>query len=285
MEGGESAGYKFLGNVIIKGTIELVTGLHIGGLKETVEIGGTDNPVIYGWIVREDKKIPEKVPIIPGSSLKGKIRALLELKYADKIITKDEYANLEEEEKKKYIKVGDDNYILYESDKAKLIPILFGVGAKEAESTFSKTRLVFRDCTPTEETLAFWDSKENILYGTEIKPENTISRITGMATPRFFERVPAGSKFKFEVILSIYEEDKERIKEMVDLFIEGLRLLEDNYLGGSGSRGYGKIKFDYDKFDITIKTASDYMEKKEGTKVEKIEDLPLELNNLLSNTS
>jgi len=221
----------FQKNIIIEGEIKLKTGLHIGGLKETVKIGGTDNPVILGYIYRNNNL--EEVPIIPGSSLKGKIRSLLELKYAKDIKDKDE-------KREGYIQVGS-NWIKYRDDElAKLIPKVFGTGASESSNEFNKTRIIFRDSFPTDDTLEWWNKKEEILHGTEIKGENTINRITSAATPRFFERVPAGSKFKFEIILSIYKDDPE--DKILQLLKEGFKLLQDSYLGGSGSRGYGKVE-------------------------------------------
>jgi len=229
--------FEFEKNIIIRGIIKLKTGLHIGGLKETIKIGGTDNPVILGYIEKENNL--QQVPIIPGSSLKGKIRSLLELKYAE---------DISEEDKKDdniYVKIGN-NWIKYkENDPGKLIPIVFGIGILESTKKFNKTRIIFRDCIPTEDTIQKWKKREEILHGTEIKGENTMNRITNTATPRFFERVPAGSKFELEIILSIYKDDKE--EEIINLLKEGLKLLQDNYLGGSGSRGYGKIEMDIRK--------------------------------------
>jgi len=225
---------EFQKNIIIEGEIKLKTGLHIGGLKETVKIGGTDNPVILGYMHRDNNL--EEVPIIPGSSLKGKIRSLLELKYAE---------DIKDEKCEGYIQVGN-NWIKYKDDElAKLIPKVFGTGASESSSEFNKTRIIFRDSFPTEDTLEWWNKKEEILHGTEIKGENTINRITSAATPRFFERVPAGSKFKFEIILSIYKNDPE--EKIFKLLKEGFNLLQDSYLGGSGSRGYGKVEITINK--------------------------------------
>lgn len=220
---------EFQKNIIVEGEIKLKTGLHIGGLKETVKIGGTDNPVILGCIYRNNSL--EEVPIIPGSSLKGKIRSLLELKYAE---------DIKNEKTDGYIQVGS-NWIKYkEEELAKLIPKVFGTGASESSSEFNKTRIIFRDCFPTDDTLEWWNKKEEILHGTEIKGENTLNRITSAANPRFFERVPAHSRFKFEIILSIYKDDPE--DEILQLLKEGFKLLQDSYLGGSGSRGYGKVE-------------------------------------------
>ncbi len=231
--------------------MKLVTGLHIGGLKETIEIGGVDNPVVMSWMKDKNEKII-KVPVIPGSSLKGKIRNLLELKYATISNKKDETG----------FKIGD-NYIKYENEKSQLIPIVFGVGASESkgnENLFVRTRILVRDSYPSTNTLKIWENNEDILHGTEIKAENTINRITSTANPRFLERVPAESIFNVEIVVSIYEGDKE--DEIVELILEGIRLLQDNYLGGSGSRGYGKVKF------ITLtgkeKTETDYENGNDG---------------------
>ena len=57
----------------ITATIEIVTGLHIGGNNDEIKIGGIDNPVIKNPLTNE--------PYIPGSSLKGKIRSLIEWQF------------------------------------------------------------------------------------------------------------------------------------------------------------------------------------------------------------
>ncbi|AIJ06329.1 CRISPR-associated protein, Csm3 [Methanocaldococcus bathoardescens] len=194
------------GKVILEGVIELKTGMHIGGTKETLKIGGTDNPVIrdaFGNI------------LIPGSSLKGKIRALLEKKDG------------------KYVK-----------DKGGYLPCNCGnidceicllFGPHDSQNIKEPVRIMVRDAY-----LQLKDEKKPHDY-LEIKPENIIDRIKGTAQhPRFIERVVAGSEFKFEVVFNIY---KESDINLIKKFIEGMKLLEDDYLGGSGSRGYGKIKF------------------------------------------
>jgi len=236
---------KFVKNLIITAKMELVTGLHIGGIKETVEIGGIDNPVIIGW------KNNKPIPMVPGSSLKGKIRSLLDLKYAEEI---------KNEPSQGFVQIGS-SYIKYKNTgKSALIPEVFGVGAKESENVFNRTRLIIRDAYPTDETIKWWEKNEDILRGTEVKAENTVNRITSAANPRFFERVPAGSVFGVEIVVSLYEGDKEN--EILELVFEGLRLLQDNYLGGSGSRGYGKVRFK--EVTAIAKTAEDYENGKEG---------------------
>lgn len=62
--------FCFQGKFIISGILECVTGTRIGGTQEKFEIGGIDNPVIKDPLT--------DLPYIPGSSLKGKLRHLLE---------------------------------------------------------------------------------------------------------------------------------------------------------------------------------------------------------------
>jgi len=195
------------GKLIITGKIETKTGLHIGGTAETLKIGGSDNPVI------RDKN--GKV-FIPGSSLKGKIRSLLEVK--------------------------DDKYITTNKNEARPcncgktdchICMLFG--PHKSDNIKEPPRAILRDAY-----LKLDDGKTIYDY-LETKPENVIDRVKGTAQhPRFIERVVAGTEFEYEVIFNIY---KDGDKELIKKFIEGMKLLEDDYLGGSGSRGYGKIKF------------------------------------------
>ena len=109
-----------------------------------------------------------------------------------------------------------------------------------AQEKILVSRAIVRDAYLTEESKEMLQSQlgENIF--TEIKAENNINRLTSRASPRFFERVPKGAEFKGEIVFTQYVEEDERL---LDLLIEGMRLLQDNFLGGSGSRGAGKIKF------------------------------------------
>lgn len=226
---------KFLKNYVISGEIELMTGLHIGGLKETIEIGGTDNPVIRTYLVKKGQSEIIKIPYIPGSSLKGKIRALLEYSYPGVDIIDKDAQKIKPEG---YIQVGE-NYIKYPENC--LIPKVFGVPAEDGKVGVS--RAVFRDAFPTEETIKWWEEQVDLIEGAEIKTENAINRLTSKANPRQFERVPAGSKFCFEIVLTVYEEDRDDERGMLELLLKGMKMLEDSYLGGSGTRGYGKVRF------------------------------------------
>lgn len=208
----------FKENYVITGTIVCESGLHIGGSSDSVDIGGSDNPVIRDVITG--------YPYIPGSSLKGKLRSLLEL--SDKKSSESVIINKG--------KVSTDEECIAVQ--------LFGTTPKEdAKADDDKTyqtRTIVRDSMPTEETIKKWDNADELYAGSEIKWENTINRITSEANPRNIERVPRGSEFNLEIIFSTYSDDES--KNLVKL-LEAMNLLENNYLGGSGSRGSGQIKF------------------------------------------
>ncbi len=194
----------------IRGQIKLLTGLHIGAGNDDVHIGGIDSSVV---------KTADGYPYIPGSSLKGKIRSLLELKEgvnSDKPMDRINYPN-------------------------SLIPIVFGDLTKS-----EITRVVFRDAFLTEGSKN--DLRDRNILATEEKSENNIDRIKGVAgSPRKIERVIPGLKFDFELNLRVLNHDD--ITKYKTLLASGLSLLEHDTLGGNGSRGYGKIKFENLTFD------------------------------------
>ncbi len=204
----------------IKGKIKLITGLHIGGGNEAIEIGGIDNPVI------KDPK--SGLPIIPGSSIKGKIRSLLEVKNG-----------------KTSSNGGPCGCGICEICKA------FGAGANSKNNNGTITRLIFRDLFLSKDSTDLL--LNNNILPTEAKMENTINRFKGTAEhPRTSERVIAGLVFDFEIAIRIFEGDND---STINLLKEGLQLLQKDALGGSGSRGYGKIEFqnlelDKQKFDL-----------------------------------
>ncbi|HDR1104100.1 type III-A CRISPR-associated RAMP protein Csm3 [Pasteurella multocida] len=212
-----------LNNIIeIKAKLVLKTGLHIGAGDSEMHIGGIDNAVIKHPITHS--------PYIPGSSLKGKIRALLEWRSGE---VKSEPLNLKSLQHAK------------DPSAVKNILSLFGVTgdsqndeAKLAEIGVS--RLAFWDCALNKE----WEATitaDNLML-TEAKTENMINRISSLAEhPRQTERVPAGAEFDFKLTMRQFEGDSEAL---LDLLLKGLRLLELDSLGGSGSRGYGKVKFE-----------------------------------------
>lgn len=205
---------RFEKNIVLRGQIETLTGLHIGGSKEKLEIGGVDSPVIRDPHTNH--------PFIPGSSLKGKMRMLVE--FAEGKVV----GNGETHESKD---VNDS------------ICRVFGNFTKGTEG--GPTRLTVRDAYPSKETETMWKGLDSELLYTELKPENSINRLTSAANPRFLERVVKGSLFNFEMIYSIYDDgigtklDEDNLK----LVYQAMRLLEHSGLGGSISRGYGRIRF------------------------------------------
>lgn len=210
---------KLTNIVEIKAKLVLQTGLHIGAGDSEMHIGGIDNSVIKHPLTQS--------PYIPGSSLKGKIRTLLEWRSGavqnNPLTLKDVSKNPEE---------------------VKNILRLFGISGdtKNSEQEVAEigvSRLAFWDCALNED----WEKaiRDDNQLLTEAKSENTIDRITSTAgNPRQTERVPAGAEFDFKLTLRQFEGDK---LELLDLVLKGLKLLELDSLGGSGSRGYGKVKF------------------------------------------
>lgn len=216
------AGYK-----TIEGVIEVITGLHIGGSTAIIEIGGKDNPVIKHPFTKE--------PYIPGSSLKGKMRSLLEWKL-EKIKTNPQ-------DRKSYGEV----HTCEVPDKKCPICIVFGTSADNAE--LGPTRLIVRDaiiCPEYKIKINQKDSNWTVFDLTEDKYENTINRITARANPRNFERVVSGVQFKFSMSYRVFKHtdparaDDETLFENV---LDGLRMIERDALGGAGSRGCGQVAF------------------------------------------
>ncbi len=212
----------------IEGIIVCETGLRIGGSAENIEIGGLENTIIRHPITDE--------PYIPGSSLKGKIRSLLE--YRDDRLDSQGYSKSKSDR--------DDGGPCQCARNDCLICRVFGPH-KSTRHKLGPTRALFRDATLTEESRAWlMDAQEakGIFY-TEVKTENIINRRTGTAEhPRTQERVPAGTKFDFEISVRIFSGDNE--EEMIGFLKEGLALLQQDYLGASGSRGYGKVRLNYE---------------------------------------
>jgi len=195
--------------VEFKGRLNVLgSGLRIGGSKESTGIGETDNPIIRHPI--------SKLPYVPGSSVKGKIRSLLESRYC-------------EDTQKTGLPCRCGTCLVCQ---------LFGCG--ESRSIKSPSRLVFRDCQATEETRNTW---EEAGVTSEVKTEVLIDRNKGLSYgrigPRTTERIPANSSFDFAFSLRYFEGDN--LAEYLDFVAEGFGLLQKHYLGGSGSRGYGEV--------------------------------------------
>ena len=190
--------------LMIQGQIEVLTGLHIGASDVYAAIGAANSPV-----VRDPKT---QYPIIPGSSLKGKIRTLL-------------------------VRDAVEGYVLPEpKDDPPPIARLFGKPASSAETKAVASRLQFMDCF-----LANADELMDTSF-TEVKTENSINRLTSIANPRPLERVIRGAKFSFAVIYNV--ENPAEVEEDFQTLAKGMQLLQLDYLGGHGSRGSGRIRFE-----------------------------------------
>jgi CRISPR-associated protein Csm3 len=206
--------------------IEVLTGLRIGGEKESFEVGGLDNPVIR---VVYDKE--RRVPIIPGSSLKGRMSMLLEKEFEI-----PHNNGMPIKDKKEVPKNLEEN-------KMRVLSLF---------RSFDGVKLIFSDLLPSKETLEMWRELEDkeLTYdlGTEIKTENVIDRVEGKAEhPRRMERVVKGSKFVGTITLIYENEEDMRKNQDRDLKIleKGCELIAKTYLGGCGSRGYGRVKINF----------------------------------------
>ena len=251
------ASIQLHGKIFLKGTIKACTGLHIGGNSGELDIGGIDNPIIRNAFNRQ--------PYIPGSSVRGKMRGLLD-RHFDKPLEK---------------RVGRDVRVHECQTPADYneCPVcqVFGVapqGALRGETM--PTRVIVRDTFLTRESLDALDRADTDTDFTEIKTEVAIDRITSAATPRQQERVPAGATFgPFQIVHSLYTQDEngkgnqlQNELQLFDTVLTGMELLEDDYLGGSGSRGSGQIAFEnltmafksrecYEKANITPVTIAE----------------------------
>ena len=202
---------KLLKTILFKGTLEVVTGLHIGGSIEAIEIGGIDNPIIKHPVTQE--------PYVPGSSLKGKMRSQME---------------------KKEGRVGSSGEPC--GCGKCMVCRVFGPH-KNTRHSLGPTRILVRDAMLSEESReemkkAMQDGNNYI----EIKTENIIDRNVGTAKhPRQQERVPAGAKFDLEVGVQLMDLDQD--SDVEGFVKKALKSIEESYIGGSGSRGYGKVRF------------------------------------------
>jgi CRISPR-associated protein Csm3 len=190
----------------IEGTIEVKTGLHIGGDDSFSAIGAIDSPVVRDPLTRE--------PIIPGSSLKGKMRSLL---------ARDKGS------------VPAAGVRGFENDCSQ-IKRLFGStdpASDTAGTGMQMSRLQFSDC--------FLANKAKLPQVFENKFENTIDRLTSVANPRQMERVVRGAEFGFEIIYNV--EDPAQLEEDFANIRLAMSLLENDYLGGGGTRGNGRVLF------------------------------------------
>lgn len=225
---------KLIKKIEITGVLVLETGLHIGGTNSSMSIGGIDKAVIRNPINNQ--------PYIPGSSLKGKMRSLLEVSTG----------NIG----------GKSGGVVNHGPSSKtgtpekpLSADLFGNAFNEGQKP---SRLIVRDLSLInhEELL----SKTEIPY-TEGKTEVVIDRITSAAMPRQNERVPAGARFRLNLVLNIWEQDQNE-EQLINMLFTCLQLLSDDYLGGHGSRGYGQVAIEIE--NMVEKSSAGYYNGPDG---------------------
>lgn len=181
--------------ILIQFDLEVVTGMHIGGSSAFSAIGAVDSPVIRDALTGR--------PIVPGSSLKGKLRTLLARSFAGDIQKMPEF-----------------------KDDHPAVLRMFG-------STCARSRLQFAD--------AFVRNAETMkaVGLTEVKSENVIKRLTSEAMPRQIERVNPGTIFAETIVYDVC--DQEEMLEDLTLLAKAMKLLQMDYLGGHGSRGSGRV--------------------------------------------
>lgn len=207
------------GKLYIQGMLRLETGLHIGASSDYAPIGAIDHTFIRDIITQQ--------PIIPGSSIKGKLRTLL-VKSMSKGYTLDSIEN----------------------DDVK-IKRMFGSANASNKVVGMSSRLQFFDLMMDKESVKKFESISTDTYIGEVKWENSIGRLTAQANPRQIERVPAGAEFVFRLVYNI--ERSEEFSEDMETLIKALKLIQMDYLGGHGSRGYGRIslgKFSVELLDV-----------------------------------
>lgn len=219
----EQINSKLKSKIFIKGKITALTGLHIGGNSIGMAIGGADKVVVRNPLTNE--------PYIPGSSLRGKMRSLLERARGDEKHNPEEGGfSLKEGKLEAQAGINPET----------LLGKLFGVSADKNNG--QPTRLMVRDAHLTPASKEQLENAPNTdMPMTEVKTEVNIDRITSAANLRQFERVPAGAEFNFELVLTLLEGDDE--KQFLNLIREGLELVQHDSLGGHGSRGYGAVEF------------------------------------------
>ena len=220
-----------IGKLMLDGEMICETGLHIGAGKGSLDLGGADNPVVKDAFGR---------PYVPGSSLRGKMRSLLEQSAG--LVAPSDLVFLSRRR-------GQEVRIHQSDEPGDEICLLFGRNPGRVErvsgdamepKTATPARLTAYDAPLDLDSITV-QMRENLDDElTEVKSENAIDRITAQSSARTLERVPAGAKFKVRLVLDILcAEDRE----LVAILVQGIRLLEDDALGGGGSRGSGRVRF------------------------------------------
>ncbi|MEW5768647.1 MAG: type III-A CRISPR-associated RAMP protein Csm3 [bacterium] len=207
---------EFYGKILISGIITLKTGLHIGRPQIYSGVWG-----LSGAIIRDELS---GAPYIPGSSLKGALRSLLTKAYTKKTPSAKSIHSCTKE--KEYHTCPVCN--------------IFGMPTEAVDFAVQPGRLIVRDAHLTPESTADLLRFDTEIPYTQVKREVALNRVSLVPTVREIETVPAGAEFGFEFIFTLYAPNDLSLLNEVFL---GMRLLEEDYLGGGGSRGLGQIRF------------------------------------------
>lgn len=259
-----------LGKLRLTSTLVVETGLHIGGGGETLDIGGLDKSVIRDPITQQ--------PYLPGSSIKGKLRSTLERllnKPLNRAGGSGTYRYESDDLEDGYTEIANGQFVAFQGAATCPLSRVFGstggskcylkpdvVARAELDNRGSATinnqeyiktkgrnapaRLMVRDAHLLSTSAEQLEKIDTGLYMAEWKFENGLDRVTAAANPRQLERVPAGAKFHFEMVYTV-ENEAQAVEDLKNLAI-ALAILEDDALGGHGSRGYGKVRFENFQF-------------------------------------
>lgn len=222
---------RLIGKLILEGELHCQTGLHVGAGKGSLEIGGSDNPVVKDAFGR---------PYVPGSSLRGRIRALLEQSTGMAVPSELIFVSRRKGQEVRIHqsdRPDDEICILFGRNPGRMDRVQ-GEALDSNHATPARLAVFDAPLDPESITAQMRENLDDEL--TEVKNENAIDRITSQANPRTIERVPAGARFHVRFVLDVLcEEDAP----LLVLLLQGLRLLEDDALGGGGSRGSGRVRF------------------------------------------
>lgn len=227
---------KLHGNVVISGVVRCLSGISIAGAMDSIKIGDIDKPVIRDPLTG--------YPYIPGSSLKGKMRSIVEKTKGLPSL--------------RVVQSKDQELLRHECkdlDQAVNCPLcrVFGSTGERSGDRNHPAKLIVRDCNLSNIDYICRDG----VCAMEIKMENTIDRLTSAAVPRTMERVPAGAEFGFQLIYKVetigkkgeeIKPNENHLKEDLNNIINALDIIEKDGLGGSISRGYGRVEFKIKEF-------------------------------------
>src|SRR5471032_792143 len=222
---------KLIGKLILEGEMHCESGLHVGAGKGSLEIGGADNPVV---------KDAQGRPYVPGSSLRGRIRSLLEQATGMAVPSELVYISKRKGQEVRIHQSNrpDDEICLLFGRSPGRMERVQGDALDTSQATPARLAVFDAPLDPESITPAMRENLDDEL--TEVKSENAIDRITSQANPRTLERVPSGARFKTRLVMDVLCEEDAPLFMRV---LEGLRLLEDDALGGGGSRGSGRVSF------------------------------------------